>query len=291
MKNGTVELKSADFPVRIKNETSKPGVFQYTLGSERWYMFEHKDGSKTCYPSVTWILDCYPKGIGFKKWLGSLASFEESQGIMRTAGDRGSRVHAAIEQLLKGEKVLYGSPVSEGKGLITGDDWRLVDCFVRFFQTFTPTVLSVEGVVIGDGHAGTADLIAFIDEGLISSFNASKKNVVGERTGKLVKCLIDWKTTQSIYETSKIQVHEYAKDASQVEDPIDYVIIVRLSPKRKCGFELWISKVSEEGALYCGLFDAVKSIWLHENKNSRPVTVELPEVISLENGLEVGGVQ
>jgi hypothetical protein len=139
--------------------------------------------------------------------------------------------------------------------------------------------------VVGDGHAGTADLIGLFDDGLITSFNPKKKSIVGERSGKLVRCLVDWKTTAAIYETSKIQVHAYARDVSQCGEKIDYVMIVRLTTKRKCGFELWISEVSEEGPLYCGLFDAVKSIWLHENKNSKPITVELPEVMTLDVGL------
>jgi hypothetical protein len=58
----------------IRNVDEKRGIVQITTYDERWYAHEVKDpitGIPTVIfvPSVTWVAESYPKGIGFYKWL------------------------------------------------------------------------------------------------------------------------------------------------------------------------------------------------------------------------------
>ena len=62
--------------------------------------FYEKDKIK--YPSVTTILNYYPKGIGFYKWLMRVGF--QADIIRDTAGDKGTKVHNAVEELLKNKK-------------------------------------------------------------------------------------------------------------------------------------------------------------------------------------------
>jgi hypothetical protein len=55
-------------------------------------------------PSVIWIAGFHPKGVQFYKWLAN-QGWDESQAIKQTAGDKGSKVHAAVEDLIAGNTV------------------------------------------------------------------------------------------------------------------------------------------------------------------------------------------
>ena len=109
----------------IRDVDEKRGIVQITTYDERWYAHEVKDpitGIPTVIfvPSVTWVAESYPKGIAFYKWLAD-KGWDEAEAIKEAAGDKGSKVHHAIEDLLAGREVLL-DPGSTGAITINGID-------------------------------------------------------------------------------------------------------------------------------------------------------------------------
>src|SRR3990167_10405660 len=97
----------------IRETDEKRGLVQVTIADERWYL-KPIDNPLTgipeykAVPSSTWIADSYPKGIFFYKWLAD-KGWDEAEAIKSAAGDKGSKVHMAIEAILRGEEVRIDS--------------------------------------------------------------------------------------------------------------------------------------------------------------------------------------
>lgn len=236
-----------------------PGIIQVTLDEYRWYIDEEKEKN---YPSVTWILEYYPKMIGFHKYLASLSSYEESQMIMKKGGERGSKVHAGIEKLLRNEKITIYDIMPNSYEPFTPQEWRFILTFVNWFETYKPVVIAVESNVINEeeGYAGTIDLYCEIN---------------GE------KWIIDWKTTSHIYESAKCQIASYTMALRSLDFEVDYCGIVRLGSRHKVGYEFWSNRNEDELQHYYNLFKSVKAIWEHENPDPEPRFINVQEEIQL----------
>jgi hypothetical protein len=103
----------------IRVADPKRGITQITVADERWYLKPSTDPISELpiyqpVPSVTWIAGFWPKGVGFYKWLAD-KGWDEAQAAKEAAGDNGSRVHLAIEKILRGEEFRIDTKV-EDKG-------------------------------------------------------------------------------------------------------------------------------------------------------------------------------
>jgi len=253
--------------VNLKHEV-KPGIVQVNLDERRWYREELEDGSFNYYPSVTWILDYYPKGIGFKKWLMGLADEAEGNRALREGGDRGSKVHWGVEQLLS-RKTLHFSDVPYGYDEpFNANEWSYILTFINWYEDYKPTVLGIEETIIerNNGYGGTIDLDCIIED--------DKPETV----------LVDWKTSSQIYDTHKIQLTAYAKAYPKA---IDRIMIVKLGHSYKRGYQIWDMDYNEAVETYFPLFLAAKRIWEYENKNVVPKFMECPETLTLIGGDDV----
>jgi hypothetical protein len=101
----------------IRNVDEKRGILQATLSDERWYLKSTPNEvtglpEYKAVPSATWIAGHYPKGVEFYKWLAG-KGWDESQAIKEAAGDKGSKVHTAIEMILKGEEFRIDTKVPD----------------------------------------------------------------------------------------------------------------------------------------------------------------------------------
>lgn len=257
-----------------------PGIIQVTLDEDRWYIVESDDGPQY-FPSVTWILNSYPKGYGFMKWLGDLPSFEQSHIILEDAGRRGSKVHAGIEKLLLRQPLSIDDLVGEHNQPFTAAEWQYIVLFKNWYDYYQPVIESVEQTIIDPdvGYGGTVDLICLIDRG--------KFNKNPEPTGELERWIIDWKTSANIYESHKCQIASYytaynlADFKSSTESDAHRAGIVRLGSRHRVGYEFW---QNQEGDLkhYYDLFLNVKHIWENENGKVEPKNIDLPETIILD---------
>ncbi len=139
------------------------------------------------HPSVTTILEVYPKGYGYDEWLKSVGFNAEI--IMTKAGDQGSVIHNMIDKYLNGEVIKWIN--DEGKGLYTLTEWQMFSRFVEFWEMCKPEIFVHEFALVSDTlrFGGTIDFI-------------------GKINGEMY--LVDWKSSNYIHKTHELQISAYA---------------------------------------------------------------------------------
>ena len=231
-------------------QTKEEGVVQITTLDERWYQVKDK-----FLPSITWIAGHYPKGIAFYKWLGG-KGWDEAEAIKSAAGDKGSKVHKAIEDLIGGKELKMDDKYSDSSGEpseLTVEEWECIMSFSDWFKETKPKVIQLEQVVYNEkvGYAGTVDMVLEIE-------------------GK--KWIVDIKTGQSIWPEYELQISAY-KHAMQGIDKLAILQVGYRLNKRK-----W--KLSEVEDKF-DLFLSARKIWENENKDVQPKQKDYPTSLSL----------
>jgi len=255
----------------IREVDKKRGIVQITTVDERWYIKSTQD-EKTgnpeyqYVPSVTWIAGHYPKGIGFYKWLAG-KGWDEAEALKEAAGDKGSKVHLAIEKLLAGEELKMDSKIENKE---TGkeeelklEEWECLMAFAEWYKKTSPDkILATEIVVFNDkeGYAGTVDLIALIGNEL---------------------WIIDFKTSQSIWPAYEIQLSAYKHALKNNDFKIKDVAKINLGilqigyKRNKNGY-----KFTEIEDKY-DLFLHAKAIWANEKSKVEPSQKDYPIKIKI----------
>lgn len=242
----------------IKVVDEKKGIVQVTTVDERWYVkpsTEEATGlpAYEFVPSVTWICESYPKGIGFYKWLAD-KGWDEAQALKEAAGDKGSKVHQAIAYLIDGGTVKLDNAFTDSSGIasfLTIEEYEAILSFVDWVKDTKPKFLQREFAVWGNGYAGTVDLLCEIE-------------------GKV--CLVDLKTSQDIWPTYEIQVSAYRETFDLKPDIAILQLGYRRNKKRY--------KFTEIEPQF-DLFLAAKRIWEKDNKGKKPAQKDLPLEINL----------
>lgn len=256
-------------------------IIQITTLDERWYAKEETNPITgipefVFYPSLTWVADCYPKGIGFYKWLAD-KGWDEAESIKTAGGERGSKVHKAIEKLLSGEIVPMGdkfiNPTTEQLEELTLEEYECLMSWCEWYKKTNPVTLAVEVSVtteiLGMKYGCTIDWIGMIN-------------------GKL--SIRDWKTSQTIWPSSMIQLsgqsralpfiepailERIKKEKDNVESPD--IGIVQIGYKRnKNGYK-------ETQIKDCwDMFKIAYSIWGKEHNEDSPKQRDYPLILKLE---------
>lgn len=183
--------------IRLADE--KRGIVQVTTYDERWYAKPvtddktHLPSGYKFVPSVTWIASYYPKGVFFYKWLAD-KGWDEAEAIKIAAGNKGSKVHLAIADILLGKEVRIDSKYpNRERGIdeeLTVEEIDCIQSFIDWKNENPGEVIAFEVAVFSDKHnfAGTVDFIYKIGDDY---------------------WLIDFKTGQSIWFESEMQVSAY----------------------------------------------------------------------------------
>lgn len=215
------------------------------------------DEKGTPVPSVTTILDCYPKGAAFFEWLKK--NGVDSDEIRDEAGRKGSRVHSMTERYDKGEEV---SLLSEnGDIAMSLSEWNMFEKYVDFRKRFNPEINEIELNLVSSklGFAGTLDRVV----------------TIGEK-----KILLDIKTSGAVYPHYWLQLAAYEKLLTERHgyNTIDATAILWLNAKTKTdgkggaiqgkGWQLLFDP-NPEGHSYT-LFENVHQLWKHEYGEMAP---------------------
>lgn len=209
-------------------------------------------------PSVTTILEAYPKGAAFYEWLKK--NGEDSDTIRDDAGRRGSTVHELTERYDNGEEVtLMDENGFIGFRMI---EWAMFERWVEFRNRFPFEVDATEVRLVSSelGFAGTLDRVITLN---------------GQRI------LIDIKTSGSVWPSYWLQLAAYKKllEEKVPELPICQVAILWLNAKTKTdgkkdtvqgkGWQLIIRDQNEMGKDWA-LFVATHKLWTAENGEAKP---------------------
>lgn len=230
-------------------------VTRITSEDERFYLVNGK-----YLPSVTWILHVgYAKGIQFYKWLAD-HSWDEAEAIKNSAGNKGSRIHHAIESLLLGNEVKIDDKFAneaEEPSELTADEYEALMSFKAWYSEAKPEVLGIEYVVVNEkeGYAGSVDL---------------KCKIKGETW------IIDFKTGQNVWPEHSLQLSAY----KACDPSVQKIGILQVGYKRnKSKF-----KFTEMEDKF-GTFLSAKNIWANEMADISPLQRDFPMSISLKETL------
>jgi hypothetical protein len=224
---------------------------QITLPDSRFYRRNSK-----YYPSVTYVLQYYPKGKFFEDWLKKVGYSAEY--IVKKAGEEGTQVHEMIEEYLEGKEMnflnQFGSPQ------YNPDVWQMFLRFVDFWETYNPKLIEAEVHLFSDELkvAGTCDMLCEID-------------------GKL--WLIDFKTSNHVQPTYQLQTAVYGQCYKECfgKEVDNYGILWLKSSKRKAnhekmqgkGWEMVLPTRTHEENL--DIFRTVRRLFDLENPYEAPV--------------------
>jgi len=234
-------------------------IVQITTFDERWYVrgtVNDLEGKleNEFVPSVTWIASYYPKGIAFYKWLAD-KGWDEAESLKASAGNKGSKIHQAIELLLNGEEVKmdqrFLNKETNTEEELAAEEYEAIMSFVDWYNATSPEIISAEQVVFNDeyGYAGTVDLICKIDEQLY---------------------IVDFKTGQSIWPEYELQLSAYKKAVNLGTEDIKLAIL-------QVGYRLnkRLYKFTEIEDKF-DLFLSAKKIWENECANIKPKQKDYP---------------
>ena len=223
---------------------------------ERYY----KTGEDEYAPSVTFILESYPKGPNFAQWLKDVGN--NAKMIAERAAESGSKVHNAIESLIAGNELIWDD------SRYNETEWLGILRFYDFFTWKRPEVLGCEIQVVSAArtYAGTCDLVCKFD---------------GEAW------LLDHKFANAIYPTYYLQLAAYRAALEERGVKIDRMGVLHLKAATR-GRGKYIQgngwKIEEPDKSYEHLlkvFNSVLQIHQEEHPESKPRNRIYPSTIKL----------
>jgi hypothetical protein len=218
------------------------------------------------YPSVSSILNYFPKNQFFHSWLKDVG--HNSDIIASKAAYEGTQVHNAAEKFLEGKEILWID--ENGKANYSLEVWKMILKFAEFWKITNPELISTEYHLFSDKHkyAGTTDIICRFG-------------------GKL--WLLDIKTSNSIHVSYNLQLAAYAKAWNETHDEhIEEVGILWLKASTrsegkngKIQGKGWELKVIENIDYNFDMFMKIYDVYKMENPNAKPYTEMLPTAVKL----------
>jgi len=223
------------------------------------------------YPSITYVLQYYPKGKFFEDWLKKVGYASEH--IVRKAGEQGTETHEMIESYLNGEELnfLSASGYPQYDPLV----WQMFLRFVDFWETYKPKLIETEVHLFSDQIkvAGTCDMVCEI-----------------EIDGKTELWIIDFKTSNHLQTTYDLQTAIYGKCYEECygKKADRYGVLWLKSSKRGPkdgiiqgkGWEMYESKRTQEANI--DIFMTVKKLFDLENPKHSPVFTEFRTQVKRE---------
>jgi hypothetical protein len=224
---------------------------QITLLDARFY--RNEDG--VFVPSVTTILEAYPKDAAFYQWLKN--NGQDSDQLRDKAAERGTAVHTLTEAYDNGSEVSLLNEDGRPGWKLT--EWAMFERYVEFSQRFSPTIkMNEQNYVSAElGYAGTIDRVMSVD-------------------GRLL--LVDIKTSGSVWPAYWLQLAAYRRLLSEVGGvEVDGVAILHLNAKTRTvgkkgdiqgpGWQLIVKENTNEDL---SLFNITKTLWLAQHAGELP---------------------
>jgi hypothetical protein len=220
------------------------------------------------YPSVSSILNYFPKNQFFHSWLKDVG--HNSDIIASKAAAEGTQVHNAVEAFLNGEEIKWLDAF--GNAMYSLDVWKMILKFADFWNKYKPELVATEYHLFSDKYkyAGTADIIVRLNDKL---------------------WLLDVKTSNSLHTSYDLQLAAYAKAWSETHnESIEETGILWLKASTrgedKKGEKIqgagWQLKVVSDIDRNFEMFTKIQDIYHLENPDAKPATETLPTTVKIE---------
>jgi hypothetical protein len=261
---------------KLINRTSfyDENIKRIDILDNRFYI--HSDNPEIYYPSTTTILEAFPKGYELEQWHKALGFNADI--VLKKASDVGTHVHDAINNLVNGNPVNFGSIIDDD--LFTNyslEEWQMICKFVEFWESYKPRLIASEVKLISD----TYKLGCTVD--LICEIILDNKSEIWH---------IDHKTSNSIHDSAELQLaaNSMMWNETNPDTTIDRCGILHLKAltrgESKQGKVMqgngW--KIHEFDRHYGDAFKtfkAVRKIWDEQNPNYKPKNLSYPTVLKL----------
>lgn len=218
------------------------------------------------YPSVTSILNFFPKNQFFHSWLKDVG--HNSDIIASKAANKGTQVHNAVEAFLNGEEITW---IDEwGNAKYSLDVWKMILKFADFWNTYKPELVATEYHLFSDEHeyAGTADLIVRFQGSL---------------------WLMDLKTSNSLHTSYDLQLAAYVTAWNETHnEKITHTGILWVKANTrgegksgKIQGKGWELKTVSDIETNFKMFKNIQEIYRLENPDPKPFTELLPTTIKI----------
>jgi hypothetical protein len=222
------------------------------------------------YPSVTSVLQYFPKGKFFENWLKDVG--HNAEFIAKKSADEGTQTHSLIEKYLTGEELNWLD--EKGNALYSLHVWQMLLKFVDFWQTEKPELIESEIHLFSHTHkiAGTCDLVVKL-------------------RGEL--WILDIKTSNSLHTSYDLQLAAYTtcwNENSKLKISKTGVIWLKSSKRGEDkkgekiqgkGWEIYVSpRPLEEN---WNLFTKIYDIYKLENTNHEPSFNKFPTTVKLNS--------
>lgn len=273
--------KVATVPSMTLDPTSDKDLFRLCDRKGDWSHYFHKP-TKRYLPAVNHILHtAYNKGERFMQYLLSVSK-EEAKDKLERAGNRGTRVHQAISELILGKEVRLDTTfLNELTGRhesLTDDEWRMLRSFVNWVEDFKPeTILSDTAVFsLKKGFAGTLDWYGIVS--ILLKTAPRKEELIR------MHCLVDFKSSSAVWDEYTYQVGAYKtclieKGVSGAETCC--TAILRLGTKHKRGYEFKLFS-TEESAYHMIGWTHIQSMYaLMVGEEFNPMIEEIPTILQV----------
>ena len=218
------------------------------------------------YPSVTSVLNYFPKNQFFHAWLKDVG--HNSEIIANKAAGEGTQVHQAVDAFLNGQEITWIDEYGNAKYNL--DVWRMILRFADFWNTHKPELIATEYHLFSDEHkyAGTADLVVRMFDNI---------------------WLLDLKTSNSLHTSYDLQLAAYATAWNETHDEkVTHTGILWVKANTRSegkgdkiqgkGWELkFVNDIEKNFKMFKNIYE----IYSLENPNFKPVTETLPTSVKI----------
>ena len=166
-----------------------------------YYAKSDLEEDRSYFYSVTTIIDCLDKGVGFARWLGNSLSYDHAMEYANEAATVGNMVHAYLMYLVWGEEIdtskgFYDNNTHQVLPVKNAVKKRLLG-FLKFYNELKPNVLATELSLYNDRSYRSKHIYPF----------AGQVDLVAD-IGK-EKWLIDYKTGKEYKHSHELQLTAY----------------------------------------------------------------------------------
>jgi hypothetical protein len=266
--------------IRVADE--EKGLVQITTYDERWYAKPSTDIKTKLpmfkfVPSVTWICSYYYTSPYLIKWIAE-KGLTEAEAIKHAAGNRGTKVHLAVADIMLGKEVRIDSMYpNRDKGVDEELTTEEIDCIQSYITWKEETevhsdieVIAFEVAVFSDIHnyAGTVDFIC---------------KITNRATKEEVYWLIDFKTSQSVTTEARMQVSAYRETIMNGENGYQKLppgVDLKLGILQ-LGYKMNKKRFKFTEVIPCfHLFKAAQVVWKEEAGSQSVYQKDYPVIIS-----------
>jgi hypothetical protein len=257
-----------DKNVNIIKDPKIKRIVEYAEGDKQVNVldsrFYRREGNY--YPSVTSVLNYFPKNQFFHSWLKDVG--HNSDIIAAKAAGEGTQVHTAVDDFLNGKEITWIDEFGNAKYNL--DVWKMILRFADFWNTHKPELIATEYHLFSDEHkyAGTADLVVRLFDNI---------------------WLLDLKTSNSLHTSYDLQLAAYATAWNETHDEkVTHTGILWVKANTRSegkGDKIqgkgWELKVINDIEKNFTMFKNIYEIYTLENPNFKPVTETLPTSVKI----------